>query len=91
MAKTKVSTYTVDTCMGCISYVYGDPLSFLNAKELKELDCIGYTGRGSDGQRTTWEDYLNSLGKGTFNVTQTKFDNGSFQEQYIISRSYDED
>jgi len=83
--KNKVSTYIVNT--GCGQVHDPSELPFLNEKEFKEFNLIGYTGKDSAGNKTNWEKYLDSLGKGTFNVTQTRWDNGDFSEEFVISRA----
>ncbi len=82
----KVNTYKIETAMGRICEYFGHPLHFLSDKEKADLDTIGYTGK-LGGVKMSRESYLNSLGKGTFNITQTKFDDGSFSEEFIISRA----
>lgn len=75
-----ISTYTITTGLGkCF-----DKLPFLTEKEHEEFNSIGCSGKTLDGKKTTRMNYLNELGKGEFDVTQTKFDNGSFEERFII-------
>lgn len=75
-----INTYQITTGMGkCF-----DELPFLNKKEHKEFNNIGYSGKKLDGKSSSREVYLNSLGKGEFQVTQTKFDNGNFEEGFTI-------
>lgn len=71
----EILTYKIKTGMGYIN----TPLEFLSDEEKKILDELGYKG----GNRIK---YLDSLGKGTFKMTQTKFDNGDFQEEFILTR-----
>lgn len=68
-----INTFHIDTVMGkCLV-----TLPFLSPNELTKFNDIGYSG----GNRS---EYLNSLGKGQFQVTQTKFDNGNFEEAFTI-------
>lgn len=82
----KATTYRFKTAMGTVSQFFGHPLHFLSDKEKEEFDEIGYTGKLNDVKISRTE-YLNSLNKGTFDIVQTKFDNGDFQESFIISRA----
>jgi hypothetical protein len=75
-----ISTYHITTGMGTCF----DKLPFLTDNEHKEFNSIGYSGKTLDGKRTTRLDYLNRLGKGEFDVTQTKYDDGSFEERFTI-------
>lgn len=63
---------------------YFGKLPFLSEKELEEFNSIGYSGEDTKGIKITREDYLNSLNKGEFQVIQTKFDDGSFEEKFTI-------
>lgn len=78
----EIDTYQVTTGMGRCQ----EPLPFLSDAEQADLDSIGYSGKTVAGVRNGRKQYLNSLGKGHFDVTQTKFDNGSFIEEFIIVR-----
>lgn len=78
--------YRFSTGMGQVNASLGYPLPFLNEAQRKELDTIGYTGKNSNGIKTTREIYLNSLGIGSFSIEQIKFDNGDFSEEFILSR-----
>ena len=51
------------------------------------MSTIGYSGK-LNGAPETFQSYLNSLGKGTFQVTQTKHDNGDFRERFTIVRAF---
>jgi len=82
--KPKIETYNIRTGLGKVNG--GDSLSFLTDEEAKELDTIGYTGKGNDGIRTTRLDFLNRLGKGEFKVNQTQRDSGDFSEAFTITR-----
>lgn len=82
-----ISVKTIQTCMGKVTS-FGQQLDYLTEEEKKELDVIGYTGKNSQGVKTTREHYLNSLDKGQFKVEQTKFDNGDFTEKFIIVRVF---
>jgi len=80
----EINEYHVKTCMG---QCHKDSnLPFLTDAELKEFNTIGYTGKDSNGNKTDFSSFLNSINKGTFRVTQTKFDDGSFCEEYLIIR-----
>ena len=82
MAKSykKIDTYHITTGMG----KYLGELPFLTKAELEEFNSIGYSGKTHEGLSISREDYLNCLGKGEFQVTQTKFDDGSFKEAFTI-------
>lgn len=75
-----INTFQITTYMG----KYFGKLPFLSETELEEFNNIGYTGKNNKGKKITRKNYLNSLNKGEFEVTQTKFDNGSFEECFII-------
>lgn len=79
-----ILTYNMTTCMGkCIQQAQ---LSFLSQEEIVELNEIGYTGKNSEGIKTTREEYLNSLNKGLFKVEQLTYNNGDFFETFLIIR-----
>lgn len=75
-----INTFKITTGMG----KYFGKLPFLSEKELEEFNSIGYSGKTTKGVNMSRETYLNSLNKGQFQVTQTKFDNGSFEESFFI-------
>lgn len=75
-----INTFAITTGMG----KYFGKLPFLSETELEEFNSIGYSGKTTKGIKISRESYLNSLNKGEFQVTQTKFDNGSFQESFFI-------
>ena len=78
--------FTLTTTMGSL-YKFGSSIqNILTKDEILELNVIGYTGKNSKGELSSFEKYLNTLGKGDFNVKQTKFDNGKFTEKYEIAR-----
>jgi hypothetical protein len=77
----QISTYQIETGMG----KYFGTLPFLTKDELKEFNNIGYTGKDLNGNKTSRVDFLNSLNKGKFKIDQTKFDDGEFIEQFIIT------
>ncbi|HRV76450.1 MAG: hypothetical protein KDH96_04720 [Candidatus Riesia sp.] len=79
-----LSTHRVSTALGKVST---GVLPFLSEEELEELNTIGYTGKNSKGVKTNRQQYLNTLNKGVFLVEQTKFDNGDFTEEFLITRS----
>lgn len=92
--KVRLATYLIKTYMGKVltnDYSYKVLASFLSEEEIIQLHSIGYSGHDVQGNRTTREDYLNTLGKGMFKVTQTTYDNASFMEDFIITRAYIED
>ena len=60
-------------------------LPFLSVKEFEEFNTIGYSKKLNKVPMERQE-YLNSLNKGTFKVTQTKTDNGDFEEMFNIIR-----
>ncbi len=65
-----------------------DQLNFLSNEEQKEFDLIGYTRKNSQGFKMGRVEYLNSLrpDKEQFQIIQTKFDNGDFIEEFILTR-----
>jgi hypothetical protein len=63
---------------------YFGSLPFLSDTELEEFNSICYSGKNTKGIKMGREEYLNTLGKGVFDVTQTKFDNGNFSEGFTI-------
>lgn len=84
-----VEKYFIQTGMGSIINNGRKQLYFLSEKQKDFLDEIGYSGK-LNGVRTCRADYLNSLGIGEFDVTQTKSDNGDFHEEFLIIRFFDE-
>lgn len=66
-------------------------LEFLSTEEMKEFDYIGYSGKTLNGVPMSWVEYLNSLNKGYFSVSQTKSDRGDFVEEFMIVRSLPDD
>lgn len=87
LSKIETDTRTIKTCMG-IMRNNSDKLTYLTKEQQEEFDNIGYTGKNNKGKRVSREDYLNSLKIGKFTVQQTVFDNGSFSEEFIITRGY---
>ena len=85
MLKIIIDKYDIRTGMGTIQDSSG--LTFLTEDEIRNLNTIGYSGK-LNGLRTSRQTYLNSLDKGTFLVDQTKFDDGTFVEEFTITRSY---
>jgi hypothetical protein len=81
----KIQTRHIETCMGEITS-FADQLEFLTPDEIKEFNKIGHSGKNSKGEETSFHEYLNSLNKGEFDVTKTKWDNGDFMEKYTIVR-----
>lgn len=63
-----------------------EKLPFLTNDEHRHFNSIGYSSKDLDGNKTTRTEYLNSLNKGTFKVEQTKWDDGSFEERFMIIR-----
>ena len=80
-----IQTYDIETCMGKVTS-FGEQLTFLSESEQNEFDQIGYTGKDSSKQKSSFEKFLNGLGKGNFKVKKTKFDSGDFMEKYNIVR-----
>jgi len=80
----EIETYHIETVMGSVTK-NGRSLPFLTKKELKNLNQIGYSGKLMN-KKISKSEYLNSLNKGQFQVTQTKWDNGSFTEEFTIVR-----
>jgi hypothetical protein len=76
-----ITNTTIQTCMGKMR----GKLAYLTDEQQKQLDEIGYTGK-LNGERIEREDFLNTLNIGTFQVNQTKFDNGDFCEKFQITR-----
>ena len=69
----------------CMSRLTSNSLPFLSKEEIEEFNIVGYTGKDSKGEKSSYEKYLNSLGKGKFAVDQLKFDtDGSFNEEFTI-------
>ena len=79
-----IHTHRIHTCMGKMTG--GDKLPFLTEEEQKEFDNIGYSGKKINGEKVSRVSYLNSLGKGEFEITQTKWDSGDFCESFILIR-----
>ena len=80
-----ITNYQITTTIGRVNLQVIYPFLFnLSNIERKEFDNIGYTGKKLNGEESSREDYLNSLNKGLFQVTQTKYDNGNFQEAFTI-------
>lgn len=88
--KTKlvVETYRISTCMGKLTNFFGEQLHFLTKEQRNEFDTIGFTGKNSKGKKVSRLQYLNSLKIGKFNADQTRYDNGDFCEEFVISRAY---
>ena len=78
----KIENFIVTTSSGR----FIESLDFLDYKQERELDQIGYSGEDYSGAKTDRETFLNSLGLGDFKVDQIGFDNGDFQEKFIITR-----
>jgi hypothetical protein len=82
-----LTTISIETSMGSVTSNSESKLTFLTETELINLSTIGYSGK-LNGAPETFQSYLNSLGKGTFQVTQTKHDNGDFRERFTIVRAF---
>jgi hypothetical protein len=80
-----ITQHRFTTHSGKVSTFFGHPFHFLSEKEKEDFDEIGYTGR-LNGVKTTWVQYLDSLGIGSFDIEQLKFDNGDFSEEYMLVR-----
>jgi hypothetical protein len=85
----KQQVYHITTTMGEVNSSLVE-LDFLSAEELEELNIVGHSGRNIQGDETSRTKFLNSLGKGQFIITQTKFDNGEFVEKFLVSRTWKE-
>jgi hypothetical protein len=59
-------------------------LPFLSKEEIEEFNTVGYSGKNSKGEKSSYEEYLNSIGKGEFAVSMTKFDDVSFHEEFTV-------
>lgn len=86
-SEPKVEQYTMSTGMGYLSTGTKLTMLFLSDNEIENMDSIGYSGKDKAGNKTTFEEYLNSLNKGTFTVKKTKHDTGDFSEEYTVARS----
>jgi len=76
----------IDTSMGQLTSSSRDKLSgILSKPEMEELDCIGYSGKKKNGQKCGRTEYLNSLGRGKFQINQTKYDSGDFSESFTLT------
>lgn len=85
----QIAHYDIETGMGSLSKSSRDRLGIiLSESELNELDSIGYSGKTTQGDRISYEYYLNSLDKGSWTVHQTKFDNGDFSQAYNFTRAF---
>ena len=81
-----ITTRTLTTSMGKVNDPF--PLDFLTTEQREEFDTIGYTGKNSNGVKMGWVEYLNSLNpkQEKFAMHQIKWDNGNFQEKFILVR-----
>jgi len=85
----QIINYRIKTSMGKVSAMpFGGKLDFLTQEQQDELDTIGYTGKNSNGVKMGRVEYLNSLypEKEQFQLTQFKWDNGNFIEEFILTR-----
>lgn len=78
----EISSHVVTTGMGKGHSI----LKFLSDVEVKNLDSIGYSGKNLKSEKINRQRYLNTLGKGQFQVEQTKIDTGDFSEKFLITR-----
>jgi hypothetical protein len=81
-----VTLHTIKITTGMGKCFERNKLSFLTDSEFDEFNVIGYTRKNSNGKPMGRQEYLNSLGKGEFTVTQTRRDNGDFSEEFRIDR-----
>lgn len=81
-----IQTFKVMSNSGIIH----QPIPWLTADELQELNIIGYTGLNSNKERTTREKYLNSLNKGQFKIEILHSDTSEWSEQLLIIRECDQ-
>lgn len=80
----KIENYLIRTVMGETNHEY---LPFLTMQQLADFNSIGYTGNDLKGNKSNFESFLNSINKNwSFKVQRTKFDDGDFCEEYIITR-----
>jgi len=79
-----INTYHITTGMGRYNANASGKLPFLTDEQLKEFNSIGYSGKKLDGTKMCRSEYLNSLGNGEYDITQTKWDDGSFEERFTI-------
>ena len=79
-----IKTFKIETCMGKVMKYFTHPLPFLSEEEKKEFDLIGYSGENSKGEKTNRMAYLNSLNLGEFAISQIKWDDGDFCEEFLI-------
>jgi hypothetical protein len=87
--KIKIENHCIVTGMGKLNEASSpSTLPFLTDEEREEFNVIGYTGKDSAGKRTSHYEFLNSLGKGTFEIHQTKFGGDDFVEKFMITRAY---
>lgn len=56
----------------------------LSDKEFENLQSIGYSGKTLDGIRVTREDFLNSLGNGSWNLCLIRTDSGAYSDEYVV-------
>ena len=78
--------FTLTTSMGSLNKHLSSLQNILTEEEVAELDVIGFTGKTSKGEKSSFANYLNSLGKGEFSIKQVGWDNGSFTEKYEVAR-----
>lgn len=78
--------YNIETAMGEVTQAK-DQLDFLSEKEIREFNLIGYCGTDSKNKPQTQIQFLNSL-KPTekFTMKQTRFDDGTYVEEFLITR-----
>lgn len=79
--ETSIGTFNITTGMG---KMMGEKLPFLTISQQNDFDSIGYSGKLLNGTVMSRQEFLNSLNIGTFKVEQTKFDDGSFEEKFLI-------
>jgi len=80
-----IENFRISTSLG---HVNGKTLDFLSEEELNEFNRIGHSGKNSQGVKMGRVEYLNSLRpkEEQFQLTKIKWDNGDFQEEFILTR-----
>lgn len=79
-----IKSFRIRRGLGCIDWNDKKKLTFLSKKELDDIDQIGYSGKTQSGKKIAIEEYLNSLGKGSFIWTCTRWDNGDFSDEFSL-------
>lgn len=80
-----IKTYNIQTSLGQLT-PWKDKLDFLSESQIEEFNKIGYTGKNSAGQECSYQEYLNTLQEGQFEVRTTKINRFDFSEELMIIR-----